>query len=75
MDDLLELLFNGLLNSRRVPKIVIYILIIILFGLLVGVSIFIGVISEMLVGKIICFALAFLFLLLGLHKLIKIYRT
>ena len=75
MDDLIELVFNGILNSRRVPKIIKYILIILVYGFLVGVGIVIGVNSEMLAGNIIAFALAFLFLLLGIRMLIKIYRS
>lgn len=75
MDDLIELLFNGILNSRRVPKIIKYILIILVFGLLVALGIVAGVNSEMLIGNIIGFALAIIFLLLGLYMLIKIYRS
>lgn len=75
MDDLIELLFNGILNSRRVPKIIKYIFIILVYGFLVGIGIVVAVNSEMLVGSIIGVAMAILFLLFGLRMLIKIYRS
>lgn len=81
MDDLIELildifegLFNGILNSRSVPKVIKYILVILLFGILVCLCIVAGVLITIKWVKILCFALAVLCFILGICKLIKVYR-
>ena len=71
MDDLLELL----LNSRRVPKIIKYILVVLIVGFIVWVGISVGLNSLMLWGKIFGFALAGVTFLAGIVWIIKISRS
>ena len=75
MDDILELVFEGLLNSRRVPKIIKYILIILLCGFVIWIGISVGLSSSMLWGKIFGFALAVVFFIICIFWLRKIQRS
>ena len=75
MDDILELVFEGLLNSRRVPKIIKYILIILLCGFVIWIGINVGLSSPMLWGKIFGFALAVAFFIIAIFWLRKIQRS
>lgn len=82
MDDLIEFLlelldcfFDISLNSRRVPKIIKYIMVILLCTALILLSITLGLKFSMIWGKIFCFVIAFVFFIFGIRKLIKIYRS
>lgn len=80
MEDLLsevvEVVFEALLNSRRVPKIVKYLIIIVVCGLIIGLGLMLGLSSDvMLIGRILGFVLAVLFVLLGIYLISKIRKS
>ena len=75
MDDLIEFLFECLMNSRRVPKIIKYILAVLIVGFIVWVGISVGLNSPMFWGKIFGFTLAGVTFLAGIVWIIKISRS
>lgn len=79
MEDLLsevvEVVFEALLNSRRVPKIVKYLIIIVVCGLIIGLGLMLGLSNDvMLIGRILGFVLAVLFVILGIYLISKIRK-
>lgn len=80
MEDLLsevvEVVFEALLNSRRVPKIVKYLIIIVVCGLIIGLGLMLGLSNDvMLIGRILGFVLAVLFVILGIYLISKIRKS
>ena len=66
--------FSGLITNRRVPKIIRYIIVIVLIGFIEVVMINVGLKSEMLAGNIFGFAFAVVGLLMGIILIIRITK-
>ena len=76
MDDLLEFLFDYIFdfatNSSRVPKIVRYILVIVVFTILICASLVIGFSSSMPLLNFLGVAIAIIILIVGVWQVINI---
>lgn len=76
LSEVVEVVFEALLNSRRVPKIVKYLIIIVVCGLIIGLGLMLGLSNDvMLIGRILGFVLAVLFVILGIYLISKIRKS
>jgi len=71
----MESILADLINSKRVPKIIRYLIVIITVVLIMLLGLFAGFASEMLVGNIVGFALAIAGLVAGIYMIRKIHKN
>lgn len=71
----MEAFLADLINSKRVPKIIRYSIVIIAVGFIIFLGIFAGITSEMLVGNIFGFALTVAGLVAGIYLIRKIHKN
>ncbi len=72
--EILEEVLSEVIGSRKVPKIIRYILLALVIGLLEFIFIAVAINSEMLIGSIICYVLAVAFVVLGVYlAVVKIH--
>ncbi|MEE0060040.1 MAG: hypothetical protein UE295_04350 [Acutalibacteraceae bacterium] len=71
----MEPFLADLINCSKVPKIIRYIIVMVVVGFIVGLGICCGFSSPMLWGRIFGFALAVVFLVAGIYMIVKIHKN
>ncbi len=64
-----------LINNKKTPKIIRYIIVIIISGFIIYIGIECGLHSKLLIGNILGYLVSFIFLLIGLYLLYKIHKN
>ena len=64
-----------LINNKKIPKIIRYIIVIIISGFIIYIGIECGLHSKLLIGNILGYLVSFIFLLIGLYLLYKIHKN
>ena len=64
-----------LINNKKIPKIIRYIIVIIISGFIINIGIECGLHSKLLIGNILGYLVSFIFLLIGLYLLYKIHKN
>lgn len=68
----MEPFLADLINNNKVPKIIRYLIVILICGFIIFLGVFVGINSELLWGKIFGFVLAIVSLILGIILLRRI---
>lgn len=68
----MEPFLADLINNKKVPQIIRYIIVLVAVGFIIFIGIGTGLHSEILAGKILGFAIAIVFLVLGILLVIRI---
>ena len=64
-----------LINNNKVPKFIRYTIVIVSTILIEYISIYVGITSEILWGKILGFTVAIVYLLVSIILIIRIYKS
>lgn len=75
MEILLEVIIEGILENKRIPKWVRCLLIVFAMGFVTAISIAVGIGSSFLMGKILCWLIAILAIMLGIYSISKVCRS
>ena len=76
MEEIIDDILSGLIGCRKIPKIIRYIILAIVIGLIEFMFISIALTSDVVVGNVICWILAVAMLVAGVFiAIFKIHRN
>lgn len=71
----MEPFIADLINNKKLPKPIRYVIIILLVGFIMWIGIGVGLHSEMLIGNIFGFLIAGIILIAGIYLLVKVHKN